>query len=108
MKELERVESAMEDYKKWSANAFRAECRMLRTAPASSNKSSFLAALRASLLVTEGVTASGVMQSPFHRSKLERKTRRLQRLGCAITSKHDGLPLAMNSLQTADEEAELI
>ncbi|KAF4143220.1 hypothetical protein GN958_ATG07581, partial [Phytophthora infestans] len=102
MKELERVESAMEDYKKWSANAFRAECRMLRTAPASSNKSSFLAALRASLLVTEGVTASGVMQSPFHRSKLERKTR----LGCAITSKHDGLPLAMNSLQTADEEAE--
>ncbi|KAF4043723.1 hypothetical protein GN244_ATG04037 [Phytophthora infestans] len=73
MEELERVEISMEDYKKCSANALRAECRRLNTAPTSSNKSSYLDALRASLLVTESVTASGVVQSPFRRSKTERK-----------------------------------
>ncbi|KAF4038389.1 hypothetical protein GN244_ATG09461 [Phytophthora infestans] len=74
MVELERVESAMEDYKKWSANALRAECRRLRTALASSNKSSYLDALRASRLVTESYTVSGVVQSPFRRSKPKRNT----------------------------------
>jgi hypothetical protein len=74
MEELEHVESAMEKYKHWSANALRSECRRLKTTPASLNKASYLAALRSCLLVTGTIVATGVVQSPFRQAMPDRKT----------------------------------
>ncbi|KAG1708553.1 hypothetical protein DVH05_022181 [Phytophthora capsici] len=68
MEELGRVESAMEAYAKRDANALRAECRRLKVTPASSNKTAYLAALRASLLLAGTISKTDVVQSPFHQA----------------------------------------
>eukprot|EP00644_Phytophthora_capsici_P012297 jgi/Phyca11/52073/gw1.38.189.1 len=74
MEELGRVESAMEAYAKWGANALRAECRRVKVTPASSNKTAYLAALRASLLLAETISKTDVVQSPFHQAKPDKRT----------------------------------
>jgi hypothetical protein len=74
MEELARVEGAMDAYKTWGANALRTECRRLKATPASLNKASYLAALRASLVVAETIQATGVVQDPFQQGVADRRT----------------------------------
>ncbi|GMF47065.1 unnamed protein product [Phytophthora fragariaefolia] len=73
MDEMNRVESAMEVYSKWGAKALRSECRGLRATPTTQNKASYLAALRASQIVSGTIEITGVVQDPFLQENCERK-----------------------------------
>ncbi|OWZ05544.1 hypothetical protein PHMEG_00022350 [Phytophthora megakarya] len=74
MEELERVESAMTNYKTWGANVLQAEYRHLKATPLSLNKASYLGALRQALVVPETIQATDVVQDPFQEGMSDRRT----------------------------------
>ncbi|KAE8999599.1 hypothetical protein PR002_g18408 [Phytophthora rubi] len=74
MEELDRIERAMEEYMGWGAKALRSECRRLKATPTAQNKASYLAALRASLVVAGTIEATGIVQNPFLGADVVRKT----------------------------------
>ncbi|KAE8900169.1 hypothetical protein PF005_g23897 [Phytophthora fragariae] len=74
MEEFDRIERAMEEYMGWGAKALRSECRRLKATPTAHNKASYLAALRASLVVAGMIEVTGVVQDPFLGADVVRKT----------------------------------
>nr|KAE8941281.1 hypothetical protein PF009_g8929 [Phytophthora fragariae] len=74
MEELDCIERAMEEYMGWGAKALRSECRRLKATPTAQNKASYLATLRASLVVAGTIEATGVVQDPFLGADVVRKT----------------------------------